>query len=375
MIDLSPCDSAPGNMPLWQEPRRDERVLHIHLGAPGEPQTSLCDELFQLTGGGDPGYITHERVNWYAQERNALPEIILRAAARVQPTLIWMQLQGKVLEPSFLRILKKRHPNALIVSWCGDVGRDPAWSHELAPVLDALLFSSMTQVEEHRAAGFPNAAYLQIGYDTDVHHLPEREAFFDRKHRLVFLGQNYDDKAWTHLPGHEAQLRRDAVRAMRDMEDVDFVLYGQNWDGHWGGEGVLNREGSAECYRNSTCALSISLTSKLKRYSSDRLLRALACGPAVFVKRFAEMSSWGLQHRVNCLVWSTIAELRDLARWAFYPYSAFAPYSIEVGDEVRAELREIGFAGALLAREFHTWERRMGEQAVYLEYLRSKRGT
>lgn len=358
MIDLSPCDSEPGCFPRRREPR-EERVLHVHLGAPGEPQTSLQSALYGLAAVGKSPhgkYRSVVQVNWCDYAAKELPKVIMDAADLVQPTLIWMQLQGKVLEPSFLRILRRRHPNALIVSWCGDVGRSPAWSHELAPEVDALLFSSQTQVEEHRAAGFPNAAYLQIGYDTDIHHETDPPGRI-RPGDVCFLGQNYNDAGWTI--GHEAQLRRDAVYTLnRELRKRDFMfeVYGQNW---WSTVGVKDREQSAEVYRTCKAALSISLTSNLKRYSSDRLLRALACGPVVLVKKFAEMSSWGLRDGDNCVVWDTVDELLESA--------------LEICKMPTIDAFGIGRRGAALAREHHTWGRRMKEQAVYLEYIREQR--
>jgi glycosyltransferase involved in cell wall biosynthesis len=118
---------------------------------------------------------------------------------------------------------------------------------------------------------------------------------------------------------------------------------------------------SAHAYRFSRCALSISLTSKLKRYSSDRLFRALACGPVVLVKRFAEYSALGLRDGVNCFLFDTPEEASALASRILKETSDGGAYEL---------WRSIGKAGAELAFEHHTWTCRMREQAVYLNYLR-----
>lgn len=361
MIDLSPCDSATDCRPLLG-PTRVERVLHIHLWTEGEPQTSLRNALAHLTDDAGGGY---RRIDWTrfqnSIERDAT---ILRVAEELRPTLVWMQLQtAGVVSPALISELRKIS-NPLIVSWCGDVGRDPAWSHALAPHVDAMLFSSMTQVEEHRALGFVNAAYLQIGYDEDVHQAnpwPRPSAsgahFANRMNRVLFLGQNYRDASWNEfLPDHEAELRRNVIAELKRTQLLN--LYGPGWHPR---VPVIDRVQAAHEYRSAACALSISLTSKLKRYSSDRLFRALACGPVVLVKRFEEYGSLGLRHGVNCLLFDTPNEAVELASIVLREYERSAS-----GWDL------VGAAGAALAREYHTWTQRMREQAVYLEYLRSK---
>jgi hypothetical protein len=358
VIDLSPCDSAPGERPLRVAQLSQERVLHVHLWTNEEPQTGLCNALASLGG-------PYARVDWPKHSTKKshggwsdLDDEILSPAFDIKPTLVFMQLQtGGVVDAELVASLRRScDPSAVFISWCGDVGRDPAWSHSIAPYFDAMLFSSMTQVEQHRAAGFPNAAYLQIGYDTDVHHDFSTEG----REGVVFLGQNYTDKAWAQwMPDHEGQLRRDAVMALRDA-DLDFTVYGQNWDGHWGGARTLNREDSAYVYRHALAAVSISLTSKYKRYSSDRLLRALACAPVVLVKRFEEMSSWGLEHGKNCLIWNTPEELVAHAR-------------VVLSEGYSQRMHTIAAGGRYLALNQHTWGARMDEMRVYVDYIRGQR--
>lgn len=368
MIDLSPCDSPPGAFPLRADDvgYPPERVLHIHLWTAEDPQTGLCNALEGLGGPSDIAQRcgAYVRVDWTRLDLKHKPNggwsqfetAALDAAEAIKPTLVFMQLQTLgVVDAAFLVTLRGIcDPNAVFISWCGDVGRDPMWSHCMAPYMDAMLFSSMTQVEEHRAAGFPNAAYLQIGYDTDIHFVdPE----FDRQRngQVLFFGQNYSDVGWV-IP-HEAQLRRDVIRTLwQGLPPVTLEVYGQNWSSVLGrGTQVFTREAAAHAYQNSCAAVSISLTSKLKRYSSDRLLRALACGLTVLVKRFDDMESWGLVHGENCWIWDTSSECLDGARWCRINHES---------------ARQIGAAGAQLAREHHTWGTRMREMFVYVDHIR-----
>lgn len=367
MIDLSSYDSPRGVFPFRAEPRKDERVVHVHLWTQDEPQQGLCDALAMLGADYRAGG-TYERVDWPkfdSPERRA--RAVLEAVREVKPTLIWMQLQTPgVVSPALVALMREASPEAVIVSWCGDIGRDPKWSHELAPHLDAVLFSSMTQVREHRAVGFPNAAYLQIGYD-EAYHIPDplEEAMpcapsrYERLPRVAFLGQNYVDKHWARwLPGHEAQLRRDVVQALLAAE-IPLALHGANWPRPPAGP-PLNPRQSALVYRQSQLALSISLTSKLERYSSDRLFRALACGCAVLVKRFDDMEALGLQDGFNCMAFDTPEEAVGLAQEL-------------LAERWMGGVCVMGEAGAILARERHTWRVRMAEQQVYLNAIRVAR--
>jgi hypothetical protein len=374
MIDLSPYDSPRGMRPFRAEPRKDERVLHIHLWAPGEPQLSLCQALAVLGADFRSGGC-YERVDWPRIDNHDRRDATIMACVRqIKPTLIWMQLQTPgIVRPHLIQQIREVVPEAVIVSWCGDVGRDPAWSHQLGPHVDALLFSSVTQAKEHRAAGFPNAAYLQIGYDEDYHiaeplvrnHLvrvPEMhpEYAFVRESRVAFFGQNYTDSHWRGLPGHEAQLRRDVVGALLDAQ-IPLALHGSGWSRPPARPALLPRD-AALVYRQSRLALSISLTSKLERYTSDRLFRALACGCCTLVKRFDDMEALGLQDSVNCLVFDTPAEAAMLAQAYLNDNAPPAHFAHEIRE-----------AGALLARTEHTWPVRMAEQQVYLDAIRVER--
>lgn len=354
MIDLSKGDSPPGVMPLRAE-TKDERVLHLHLGSRLEPQLSLQEALASL---GADGQTAYRQVNWMEYEHGSprVRELLLELAREQRPTLLWMQLQTPgVVDPQTLMAVRDVAPDVRIVSWCGDIGRDPAWSHALAPYCDALLFSSLTQAKQHREAGFPNAGYLQIGYDLHTHH--DRRENPSPRHKVVFQGQNYTHP-WVHCPEAEPELRKEVVTSLHNTFGREgFAVYGQNWNGIE--SGVTDPLVSALRYRDAIAAVSISLTSDYERYSSDRLFRALACAPVVLVKRFADMAALGLEDSKNCFVFETAEECVRLSKAVLDAQ----------GTSTGAWMREVAEAGAKLAREHHTWEVRMEEMAAYLEVI------
>ena len=105
-------------------------------------------------------------------------------------------------------------------------------------------------------------------------------------------------------------------------------------------------------------AISVSVTSKLARYSSDRLIRSMASGCPTLVKRFDDMEGWGLRHGVNCLVWDRPDEALALAR----QYLAKPQ-----------ELEQIGVKGARLMLDSHTWPYRLKELSAILHTMRGQR--
>ena len=165
-------------------------------------------------------------------------------------------------------------------------------------------------------------------------------------------GQNYGTNFDRTMPGNDAPLRQQVVKALKSALGKDFFLGG----GGWGGleDAFVPSKDSAAVYAQSALAVSISLSQDLGRYSSDRLLRCLACGVPTFVREFAGMSSWGLRHLDNCIVWPRTMTAAQAAEWIAH----FKPADT------------IGQNGALLAQQHHTWEVRMRELAVYLAALR-----
>jgi len=324
-------DADWGRAPWRASPDRIERVLHVHLSTPEEPQTSLCQALASLAG--PRGY---RRVDWTALPTQDHHRAVVDAAEALRPTLIFMQLQRPGILATAAVAEMRRLANTselVIISWCGDVGgingpfraAGDQWAYELSVHCDLMLYTSMSQVRAHRSRAMHNAGYLQIGYDEDRYFEgPDNEhgSRFD----VAFLGTNYNEGHWTGFPEEEVRLRRNIVEAMRKKFGARFGLFGSGW-----GTGVahLPPAQSGDVYRHSHLALNISICNFLERYSSDRLLRALACGTPVLMKTFDDWRSLGLAHGYNVLAWETVDEAIALGvAW--------------LDPARREELREIG---------------------------------
>jgi hypothetical protein len=343
-------DPVWGHAPWRGAPTRSERVLHIHLRTAEESQESLCRALASLAD--VDGY---RRVDWPSLAAGERQRAVLTAAAQLHPTLIFMQLQGPgVLAPGTVTEMRRaaNSEDLVVISWCGDVGGvngpfpnpEDRWAYDLSPHCDLMLYTSMSQVRAHRSRSMHNAAYLQIGYDEDRYFEGAPEEWGSR-FDACFLGANYDERQWPSLPGNDMLLRRAMALTMSEEFGCRFGLFGRDW-----GRGIphLPPGESGHIYRQSYLALSISACSYLERYSSDRLLRALACGGTVLMKSFDDWQSFGLVHGENVLVWDTVDEGLAMARSWLHTLR-------------RDALRQIGRRGAQLAREHHSWGVRMQE--------------
>lgn len=345
---LHACDTPLDSWPLRAVIPPTERILHIHLDTDDDPQYGMQRAL--NLWGSDVDRIAWTRVGVEATRRQ-----VVQACRVQQPTLVWMQLQTpNVLDVATLRAMREAAPNALLVTWCGDVGRCAPdgvlpWEAEVADNVHLCLFSSTTQADAYRAHGHPNASYLQIGCDTQWYRPVDA---FAKKYRCAFLGQNYGTNFDLPMPGNDARLRTEVVRALKRRLGADFFLGG----GGWGGleDAFVASKDSPAVYHQSCLALSLSLSQKLGRYSSDRLLRALGCGVPTLVREFYGMSSWGLKHLDNCIIWPAEMPVDRVVEWITH----FDPADT------------IGPNGTLLVQQHHTWEVRMRELAVYLAALR-----
>jgi hypothetical protein len=352
-------DPVRGHAAWRASPGQAERVLHIHLSTPEEPQVSLCRALESLTAAGE-----YRRVDWTALSDEERRRSVIATAASLRPTLIFMQLQSPgVLQPDTIAEMRRVTgiDRLVIVSWCGDVGGingpypvpGDRWAYDVAAHCDLMLYTSMSQARAHRSRGMHNAAYVQIGYDED-RYFEGGDAEYGSRFDVAFLGANYDERQWTSVPGNDVRLRQQVVAVMRDQIGARFGLFGRAWSTS---VDHLPPAQSGDVYRRSSLAVNISLCSFLERYSSDRLLRILACGTPVLVKAFDDWRSFGLIDGQNALVWDTVDDLMALTRTWLDPGR-------------RAELRTIGRLGAQLAREHHSWGIRMQEMYPLMAAVR-----
>jgi len=327
---------------------RDERVLHVRLATAEEPQLSLCTALAKLG--------SYAAVDWYGLQSDRVAANILDVANATEPTLVFAQVQrGGVLTPSLLGDLRGLcSSDAVVIHWSGDVTdhyhpSGDHWTVDLGKKVDLMLFSCMSHVRAHHSQGMLNAAYLQVGFDEDRYFVGSTAP----KYEMSFLAQVYpaDFLQKLTLGTCEEGLRRHLGAAIRERYGLRAGVFGNGW-----GRSVTPGQSGA-VYRASKFAVSASIASDLERYSSDRLLRALACGTSVLCKRFDDCESWGIRDGVNALLFDTVDDVFRLAN--------------DYGEPSRREL--MGREGSQLAREHHSWSVRMAEMMVLVDAVRRRR--
>lgn len=354
---IAALDPKRGELPAAVEPR-SERVLHYHLWTEEDPQNGLANAMSQL------GNIAHGRIDWPTLAPAQRATEFLGMASELHPTVVFLQLQGPdALDLGAIARVRRenRDPSLVVIAWSGDVGPtngpwpgfSDAWAYELAKHVDLMLFTGTGQVQMHRERGMQNAAYLQIGFDEDRYH-PGPATHYGSQHDVVFLGQDYGSN-FDRIPGQESQLRRDLVHAF-ERSSLRFAAYGSGWSSNTS----AHQTTAGDVYRSSQMALSVSLVSGLGRYSSDRLIRAMACGTPTLVKAFDDMEGWGLRDGVNVIAWNNADEAVEKARHWLDPSR-------------RDALLAIGAAGAELMKTRHTWSYRLKELAALIQAVRGQR--
>ena len=343
----------PGCRPPSVEPRRNERVLHVCLRVPGDPQAALARALKSLTQ--PDGYW---EVDWQAVKREggAVVDSCVKIARQIRPTLIFIQAQTPHVLSAYDVDTIRSHcaPDCVIVQWDGDQHYEPtdpkrAWFVDLGRACDASLICNTRYPLDYADMGV-RCGYLQIGVDADIW----RPTTPDPKGpAVVLLASNY-----RHLQSYSRRVA--AARMLSVRFPSAFAAYGYGWelDGEVNGRPFVKHEAEAPIYSKSLAAVSISIRADLPRYTSDRLFRCLASGALTLVEAFPDMAGLGLRDGINCLSWSTLGELEALVK-GIVEAPETRPH-----DDIRIRARDLAMT--------HTWAARMGELAAIVEAIREE---
>lgn len=327
--------------------RGDERVLHLAFRNPVVDGQGLSRALATL------GELVE--IDWReAAKARFLDETVLHMAAKVGPTLVFLELRGPTPRrggptPQLLRRLRDIcGPSCVVVVFYGDQFHEPAdphntWLLELARAADVFLVCNTRHPAEYARLGVPRPGYLQAGFDN--------EAFQPRTPapgapRIAFMGTCHTKPGYHRRNAIVGQLAGAFPGALR--------CFGFGWEG----TGVesspfLAPEAEAAVYAGARAALCMSIRSDLPRYTSDRLFRAIGSGAVCLVEAFPDVEGLGLEDGVNCLLWRTWEELRRAVERCL--------------DE---DLVEVRLRAVELAHEHHTWVARMPELAAVVEAVR-----
>lgn len=237
------------------------KILHIAMGSPEIDRAAV-----------DLGHEVR-RIAWRdilgrkptPRDAERLQSTIVDMATEFLPDLVFIQThQSEVVHPQTL--FDMRSLGAFVVFWVGDVREPlPEYYLRIAPHVDVMAFSNLTDVELMRGAGF-RSEYLQIGYDPDIYNPGDGT---QSRRGIVFLGNNYGDQ----FPN--GPLRLQVLERMRNEFGRLMTIRGARWP--WPNTNPTTPEEEVELYRGAQIALNIDHFTR-PGFWSDRLLRAMACG-------------------------------------------------------------------------------------------------
>lgn len=306
------------------------KILHVCLVVPNSPQTALRNALRGIS-------TEYREYSWCeARERGEDTSLgILLANLEFEPDVTFMQLQ----DPTVLQPTDAAAMVGILIQWSGDVRQPlPEWYSNLGKVLNISLFSNETDPVASKARG-ANAHYMDIGFDSDIWN---PSGSYGNWPEIVFLGSNFGDA----FP--LSQLRRDMVARLASRYGERFGCYGHGWSGPRTFPLIPIME-EAECYRSAKIAINLSHFD-LDRYSSDRLLRALGCGPMVLTHNYQGLSKDWVDGG-DLVSWDSLDDLEQ----KIDKYLA--------DDTLRMGIAEVGCAKA--HRE-HTWYVRIKNELLPL---------
>ena len=305
------------------------KILHVCLVVPNSPQTALRDALRGIS-------TEYKEYSWCEAREHGedTSRGILVANQVFQPDVTFMQLQ----DPTVLQPQDAASMFGKLVQWTGDVRQPlPEWYSNLGKVLNLNLFSNEADVEVMRMRGC-RAEYMDIGFDP-VNWNPNGTKS-DIWPEIVFLGSNFGDS----FP--LGQLRRDMVSMLSERYGERFGCFGHGWNGPRTFPLIEIAE-EAECLRSAKIAINLSHYN-LERYSSDRLLRSLGCGPLVLSHSYSGIEKdW----RVGT----------DLSTWERLDQ---IPFKIDVFLEEEEHRLKIAQSGCKRAHDRHTWEKRINTELL-----------
>lgn len=296
----------------------------------------------------------YRMVYWPGRPVAAVVGELLAAARSIQPTLVFIQVQGPgVLEPCDIEALRRLcDPSCVICNWDGDQHfepRDPQrrWFVNLGRACDASLVVNTEHQAVYAELGVRHPGFFEIAVDPAVFH-PTTPA--PDTPPVVLLANA------THQV-HAA--RCEYVRLLdARLGRGTCGVYGAGWSGLSCGRPSLALTQESAVYSSARAALSISARNDLPRYTSDRLFRLLASGGVPVVEAFPDCEGLGLCDGLNCILWSGAGGLHAALEAAL----AMQP----------GEMQAMRDAAAALGHD-HLWPQRQRELLALVDAVRGAR--
>lgn len=270
--------------------------------------------------------------------REGFQEFAIQMVREFEPDLILFQCQRENnVTPGTIRDIRKQFPWTFTINWDGDTHYPITDFHyTIAQAVHLQLIVSPSWFPEYAAKGI-GVGYWPIGIEQEY---CDQEREEPDGPDVLFTGALYGEGVFP-----EAEFRRDAILAMSES-GLDFGLYGPGWPK----VGLTTKSTSeafaenAQMMARAKMTLSISQSSDLWGYTSDRLYNITATGCPALVQRFAGMEQHGYVDGETCIVFETIEEM--IAQAQYY-------------KEHGAKREAIGARGRVMTLARHTWGHRV----------------
>jgi spore maturation protein CgeB len=313
--------------------KKDElkrKILHIALNV--KEQQCLCQALSNLG--------EYYRLDWQdIKNRNGVGNLhkqILNCVDIHKIDLIFMQIQTPdIIDSNLINKILAINPDINIVNWNGDARDDVhKWYIDVGRCKNVFtMFTNMNDIGTLKSNGI-NAYYLNIGYEN---HIFKPEGLTNKIYPdIVFMGNNYRDR----FP--LSKLRIDMHNLLKKQFGNKYKTYGNGWLTE---KSLMNNQ-QEEAIAYRSCKIAIGLSHyDYRRYSSDRIFRAMGTGAFYLVKKYPEIE-FDFEDKKHLVCWNTLDELVELTN-----------YYLQHEDE----RKEIAKQGQLLVSQNHTWEKRIHE--------------
>lgn len=227
-------------------------------------------------------------------------EELIKLVDTYSPDLIYLQIQN----PGIITVATASYitSKCIVFNHSGDIRQHlDQWYYDIGKHITCTLFTNQWDVQRLRDAGI-ESQWMEIGVD------PTRYRDWGKMYKspkIIFSGNNYGAEFFPL-----SQYRIEAVNRLKQEFGEDFGVMGTGWPdaiGEFNGDQV--RE--SQQYSSALIALNISHFA-VSRYSSDRMLRALASKCMVISHDYPDMQYTQGEHLV------TFKDLDDLVEKCHY---------------------------------------------------------
>jgi hypothetical protein len=268
------------------------RVLRIAMSGEEHPHYTFTNAFLNN--------FDHVNTIWWdkvfsGQGGNALNNQIQQTVIDGNYDFVFIQIQGDgVISEETAQVIKE---HSLGFNWTGDVRTDISWYERFGKYF-ITSFTNETDVKKMRELGY-TSEYLQTGYD-DAIYLDNNS---ERNQNIVFCANYYTGIDFPLTP-----LRMEIGRTMYG-HFKDFKLYGKGWNIPQirNENTILYGWEEAYVYQHGLIAINCSHFD-YERYSSDRLLREMACGCMVLSHKYQGIEI-DYKIREHLDTWSDMSEL------------------------------------------------------------------